>query len=189
MDEIVEAALKKWPRVPACRGWLGLDARGDWYLRDEQVQAAGPFAAAKGSRIEHEKLREFIGRNYLPDERGAWFFQNGPQRVFVELEATPWVWRLDRGPDGAVLIHAHTGTPARFEAAWIDDQGRLYLSTDQGFGLVHTLDTACAADEIEQGRWAPTEVVSAAMPARFGYRLSPRADAGPEAADRGGQAP
>ena len=31
MDAIVEAALRKWPNVPACRGWLGLDARGDWY--------------------------------------------------------------------------------------------------------------------------------------------------------------
>ena len=27
MDEIVKAALKKWPNVPDCRGWLALDAR------------------------------------------------------------------------------------------------------------------------------------------------------------------
>ena len=45
MDDIVRAALKKWPNVPACHGWLALDARGDWYMRDERVQAAGPFPA------------------------------------------------------------------------------------------------------------------------------------------------
>ena len=41
MDDLVRAALMKWPDVPACRGWLGLDARGDWYLRDERAQRAG----------------------------------------------------------------------------------------------------------------------------------------------------
>ncbi|MDE2000137.1 MAG: DUF2946 family protein, partial [Burkholderiales bacterium] len=63
MDEIVKAALKKWPNVPACYGWLGLDARGDWYLRDEATQAAGPFPQSKGSRIVHDKLKDFIQRN------------------------------------------------------------------------------------------------------------------------------
>ena len=38
MDAIVEAALRKWPNVPHCHGWLALDARGDWYMRDERVQ-------------------------------------------------------------------------------------------------------------------------------------------------------
>ena len=90
MDDIVKAALKKWPNVPACRGWLALDARGDWYMRDDRVQAAGPFPRIKGSRIEHDKLIEFIERNYDRDDASAaWFFQNGPQRVYVELEAAP----------------------------------------------------------------------------------------------------
>ena len=90
MDEIVKQALKKWPSVPHCYGWLALDARGDWYMRDDRVQAAGPFPKVKGSRILHEKLREFIERNYLHDDEGCWFFQNGPQRVYVELDAAPW---------------------------------------------------------------------------------------------------
>jgi len=83
MDEIVKAALKKWPNVPACVGWLGLDARGDWYMRDDRVQAAGPFPQVKGSRLLHDKLVAFIGRNYERDDGGCWFFQNGPQRVYV----------------------------------------------------------------------------------------------------------
>ena len=43
MDKLVEAALKKWPNVPNCYGWLALDVRGDWYMRDERAQAAGDF--------------------------------------------------------------------------------------------------------------------------------------------------
>ena len=112
MDPIVEAALKKWPNVPHCYGWLALDARGDWYMRDDRIQAAGPFPRVKGSRIEHEKLREFIARNYANDAEGAWFFQNGPQRVYVELEAAPWVWRLQTAPRGKLVMTSHTGRPA-----------------------------------------------------------------------------
>ena len=33
MDEIVKAALKKWPNVPHCHGWLALDARADAQAR------------------------------------------------------------------------------------------------------------------------------------------------------------
>jgi hypothetical protein len=177
MDPIVEAALKKWPNVPACHGWLALDARGDWYLRDDAAQAAGPFPMSKGSRIEHEQLRGFIARNYAADAQGAWFFQNGPQRVYVELEATPWVWRLARAADGSLQIQAHTGAAARFDSAWLDEAGRIYLLTDLGPGLVHSLDTGLAADEIDSGRWAPGEVDAATLPARWRYRLSPLADA------------
>jgi Protein of unknown function (DUF2946) len=175
MDDIVKAALKKWPNVPHCRGWLALDARGDWHMRDDRVQAAGPFPQVKGSRILHDKLREFIHRNYLADERGAWFFQNGPQRVYVELEAAPFVWRLAPGDD-APVITSHSGLPARFESAWLDERGRLFLATDLGLGLVHTLDMETAADAVERGAWAPQEISFAALPQRFGYRLSPAAD-------------
>lgn len=175
MDEIVKAALKKWPKVPHCWGWLALDARGDWYMRDDRVQAAGPFPRIKGSRIQHEKLREFIHRNYLADEAGAWFFQNGPQRVYVELEAAPFVWRLAPGED-MPLITSHTGSAARFESAWLDEHGRLFLATDLGLGIVHTLDMEIAADAVERGLWVPREIRFAELPARFGFRLSPAAE-------------
>ena len=115
MDEIVKAALKKWPNVPACVGWLALDARGDWYMRDERVQAAGAFPRVKGSRIVHEKLREFIARNYERADDGSWFFQNGPQRVYVELEAAPWVWRI---APSELSVASHTGRAAEVRGAW-----------------------------------------------------------------------
>ena len=174
MDDIVKQALKKWPNVPHCYGWLALDARGEWYMRDDAAQAAGPFPRIKGSRILHDKLREFIHRNYSHDEAGCWFFQNGPQRVYVELEAAPWVWRLQREAS-SVAISSHTGQPAQFEAALIDELGRVFLATDLGLGLVHTLDMEAAADAIEAGTWRLSEAAFATLPARFGYRLSPSA--------------
>lgn len=156
MDDIVKAALKKWPNVPACYGWLALDARGQWYMRDERTQAAGPFAQSKGSRIDHEKLREFIHRNYECDGRGAWYFQNGPQRVYVTLEATPWVWRVMDTPGHPVC--SHTGRPAQVQQVWLDEAGHLYLYTDIGLGLVHSLDVGAAAQALEAGEWGGAAV-------------------------------
>lgn len=176
MDPIVEAALKKWPNVPHCYGWLALDARGDWYMRDERIQAAGPFPQVKGSRINHEKLREFIERNYAADAQGAWYFQNGPQRVYVELEAAPWIWRLTKGPEGAPLIHSHTGRPAhQVDAVWLDEQGRLLLSTELGLGLVHSLDMELAADAVEAGLWQPEPCSHAELLRRHGVIDRPAA--------------
>jgi hypothetical protein len=172
MDEIVKAALAKWPNVPHCYGWLALDARGDWYMRDDRTQAAGAFPQIKGSRINHDKLREFIHRNYDHDEAGCWFFQNGPQRVYVELEAAPWVWRL-RMEDDAPRIESHTDRAARFESAWLDDAGRLFLATELGLGIVHTLDMELASRIIESGTWSVQPCTFAQLPERFGYRLRP----------------
>jgi len=170
MDEIVKAALRKWPNVPACRGWLALDARGDWYMRDDRTQAAGPFPQSRGSRVVHDKLREFIGRNYECDEQGAWYFQNGPQRVYVELAHTPWVWRLH--DDGKVT--SHTNRASQVEQAYVDEQGCVYLKTSLGFGLVHTQDVYIAAAQIEAGNWSLQELVQAEIPARFGFVKSPQ---------------
>ncbi len=175
MDDIVRQALAKWPNVPHCYGWLGLDARGNWYLRDNQAQAQGPFAGgtqvSKGSLLQHQKLIDFIQRNYDCDERGQWFFQNGPQRVFVELETTPWVWRLTG--DGSVA--AHSGEAARVQRCVVDEAGHVYLETDLGFGIVHTQDMETAADAIESGLWVPMHLDAPDLPTRFGYVRSPQA--------------
>jgi hypothetical protein len=173
MDDMVRAALKKWPSVPACTGWLALDARGDWYMRDDRTQAAGTFPVAKGSRIEHRQLREFIERNYEGSPEGAWYFQNGPQRVYVELEAAPHVWRLLACEGTAPEVRSHTGQAAAVESTWTDERGRLFLATDAGFGIVHTQDMEAAADAVEAGLWSPRSLDFDAMPARFGFCLSP----------------
>jgi hypothetical protein len=173
MDDIVRQAIAKWPHVPHCYGWLGLDARGQWFMRDDRVQAAGPFPQSRGSLLRHEKLLEFIHRNYESDSEGRWFFQNGPQRVYVELEATPFVWRLER--TGEIL--AHTGAAAQCRQVLVDEAGRVYLECDLGFGLVHTLDVEVVADWIHEDRWKAQDVVAADLPARFGFVLSPASQA------------
>lgn len=182
MDDIVKQAMAKWPNVPACYGWLGLDARGQWYLRDSEAQACGAFASgaagARGVPLRHEKLLEFIGRNYLAEDDGCWFFQNGPQRVYVELEHAPWIWRL-RCTEQGVQLHSHAGQPlppGEISAALLDEHGHLYLHAARGLGMVHTLDMLDAATALEQG-WLPEpEAVQARLlPQRFGFVLSPAA--------------
>jgi len=181
LDDIVKQAMAKWPTVPDCYGWLGLDARGNWYMRDDRAQACGSFASgragAKGSLLQHAKLIDFIGRNYAASAEGCWFFQNGPQRVFVDLEATPWVWRIN--PDGS--IRSHSGQAANFEAAYVDEAGYAYLRTDLGFGLVHTQDVALAAQAIEAGTWVLEACQRADLPRRFHYVTHPQAVMNPRA--------
>ena len=177
MDDLVKAALRKWPNVPDCRGWLALDARGDWYMRDDRVQALGPFPRSKGSRIQHDKLREFIHRNYEADAEGAWYFQNGPQRVYVELEIAPLILGVQRvGDDWQVDTHHGVRVEAVTECL-LDEAGRLFLHTPLGLGLVRSSDMDAAADAVLAGRWEPVEIDSADLPRRCGHRLSPQADA------------
>ncbi len=178
MDDIVKAALKKWPNVPACYDWLALDARGDWYMRDDRIQATGPFPQVKGSRILHDKLKDFIQRNYEADEHGAWFFQNGPQRVYVWLEAAPWVMgvQMDDTAPGGFRLETHTGlSVSEVKACFLDEHGRVFLSFERGLGVVRSMDMLAAAEAIETLGWAPQEVSFDSLPLAHGYVLRPQA--------------
>ena len=170
MDDLVQQAMRKWPNVPACFGWLGLDDRGDWYMRDDSVQAQGSFPHAKGSKLAHSKLIEFIQRNYTHDEHGQWYFQNGPQRVFVELSSAPFVWRIQddlRVTDGA-------GVAQQVQHCVIDDAGRVYLATAQGLGLVHSQDVLHAAQALEEQRWPNKKIPASELAGRYGFVKSPQ---------------
>ena len=173
MDDIVKQAMAKWPNVPHCYSWLGMDARGNWYMRDDRTQALGSFASglpgAKGSMLKHEKLIDFIERNYSVDAQGCWYFQNGPQRVYVELEATPFIWRVDA--QGAIVSSARQ--TATLVQVYMDERGWPYLHTSLGFGLVHTQDVASLAQALEVLHWPIEEANSAELPARFRYQMSP----------------
>ncbi len=183
MDDIVKQAMAKWPQVPACFGWLGLCARGELYMRDDATQALGTFAGgvpeAKGSRLMHEGLTAFIHRNCDAETtgvlRGAWFFQNGPQRVYIELEVTPLVLRVVY--DAArnhTKITSHKGDALSARVCLTDELGRVYLATPMGLGLVHTLDVGHAADALQGGVWQLEEALAADLPANFGYVMSPQ---------------
>lgn len=179
MDDLVRAAMAKWPHVPDCYGWLGLDAQGQWFLRDLEAQAAGDFASgaqkAKGSLVVHEALHAFIGRNYGVDTQGCWFFQNGPQRVYVELELTPWVWRLQ--PDGQV--RAHTGQVVAPDTCLVDEHGWAYLGSAVGLGVVHTRDVELLGRWLDAGRWPISDCLRAELPRRFGFVPHPQAEKKP----------
>ncbi len=144
-------------------------------MRDDRAQALGAFQSgvpgAKGSVLRHEKLIDFIHRNYEAEELGRWYFQNGPQRVYIELEATPHIWRI--GDDFSVS--SHTGTWTQVNKSLVDENGKVYLHTTVGLGLVHTLDVPRAAQAIEMERWTLEEVVAGDLPAQYGYVMSPQA--------------
>lgn len=90
MDEQVIRSLIKWPDVPVCHGWLAFDRRGIWRMRNEYAQAHN----LPGDAIQHEGLIDFIQRNLAHNESGEWFFQNGPQRVYIDLGYTPFIARI-----------------------------------------------------------------------------------------------
>lgn len=131
MDEIVARSLAKWPNVPAVYGWLSLDRRGNWLI--------------KGERIGNAALRDFIGRNYEPDARGRWYFQNGPQRVYVKLAYTPLVVRFE----GEALID-HCGRPFAAEQTMADDEGSVLVSSGGTVALLDDRDLARYADDAER---------------------------------------
>ncbi|MFD4839690.1 DUF2946 family protein [Achromobacter sp. NPDC058515] len=130
MDQSVKDALARWPNVPAVHGWLSLDARGRWRLHP-QGQAAG---GGPGESITNTQIQEFINRNYGHDEAGRWFFQNGPQRVYVRLDAAPYVLRL-ADDNRALLTHTNAAVKS-VSGWWLDDEGQLYAMTPLGAGIV-----------------------------------------------------
>jgi hypothetical protein len=167
-DDAVARAMAKWPDVPACFGWLGLDRRGAWRIR--------------GDVIVHARTIEFLSRHYRGDEHGRWFIQNGPQRVFIELEYTPWVYRYD-GHGG---FSSHTGINCNeLDGVFADDDGNLLLTTGLGVGLVDDRDLvavsqliAVASDQSSALHWqqrtlAIERVQRADVADKFGFVAAP----------------
>jgi len=150
MDEIVARSMAKWPDVPDVYGWLSLDRRGNWLLQ--------------GERIGNRALRDFISRNYAPDSRGCWYFQNGPQRVFVSLAYTPLVVHLE-GDD----LLDHCGRPFGSAQAYQDEEGSVLMAGNAGLGLLDDRDLARYADRAE----GLPRLASRELPERFGYVGNP----------------
>lgn len=188
MDDIVRQALAKWPNVPGCTGWLMLDRRGNWRMRDEAAQAIG----LPGEPIRHEALLGFINRNYDADEHGQWFFQNGPQRVYVELGYTPWVVRLSLDVAGALSLTDQAGGAFEPSAVFVDDEGGIVFvdgSAPPKVAVLHDHDLEIFADHATltddstggELRWnnglvLPLQPVRRAeVAARFGFVASPAA--------------
>lgn len=122
MDAQVLAAMDKWPNVPAVYGWLRLDARGQWWLRD--------------SLLKQPAMVDFFRRNYARDGEGRYYVQNGPQKVFVALEAAPYVAR--RHGEAWALMPDMAADVARL--AWLDEEGRLFVELGGELAIVDDRD-------------------------------------------------
>ena len=141
MDDIVARSMAKWPDVPDVYGWLSLDRRGNWLI--------------KGERIGNAALRDFISRNYAADARGCWYFQNGPQRVFVALAYTPLVLHFE-----AEALLDHCGRPFESEQAYLDEEGSVLMAGKPGIGLLDDRDLAGYADQAGELPEIPSKQVA-----------------------------
>jgi hypothetical protein len=139
MDDIVKAAMAKWPNVPHCYGWLALDARGAWRMRDAHAQANN----LSGDKIHNAALNAFINRNYACDESGNWYFQNGPQKVYVDLEAAPYIVQLQA--DNTWRLHTDKAMP-HVNAVYLDEASHLVFASEHALMQVDDRDLAQALD-------------------------------------------
>ena len=150
MDEMVVRSLAKWPNVPAVYGWLDLDRRGNWLI--------------KGERIGNVALREFIARNYAADGEGRWFFQNGPQRVYVRLAYTPFVVHYE----GDALVD-HRGKRFTPTAVFQDEEGSVLIAGEGSIALLDDRDLERYADRAQDLPRLPRAEVQR----RFGFISDP----------------
>jgi hypothetical protein len=143
MDQSVLDALKRWPNVPAVYGWLSLSARGDWRLHPlGDAQTGGP-----GEGITNPQILGFMGRNYASEANGKWFFQNGPQRVYVRLDAAPYIVHIE--PETADLV-THNGRIIEHVLAWFtDEMGQMYAQTDVGAVRIDDRDLIALAQVLK----------------------------------------
>jgi len=151
VDEIVARSLAKWPNVPAVFGWLSLDRRGNWLI--------------KGEKIANAALRQFIARNYEADDKGRWYFQNGPQRVFVSLAYTPLVVHYE----GEELFD-QCGRRFAPSQTFQDDEGSVLIAGNRTVALLDDRDLARFADEEKTLRL----IARAELPGRFGFVPDPK---------------
>jgi len=172
MDDAVIRAMAKWPDVPDVHGWLKLDRRGNWRIRTGSPEGSPDFGL-----VGNLALKEFIARNYIADSRGRWYFQNGPQRVFVQLAYAPYVFRILAG-----AVMDHCGRPVeRIDGAWVDEEGSLLLGARGSIGLLDDRDLGLLADQVAAGefRLGPACIAVGSVAAKdieglFGYVRDPK---------------
>lgn len=157
LDDLVEKALARWPNVPAIAGWLKLSLQGDWLL-------TGPVP--EGLTISHPRILNFMARNYGCEADGRYYFQNGPQKAYVHLAYTPWVYRIHPLENGDLMLSTHTGLVGWPQVMLQDEQGRVLIQGEQGIGLLHSNDMDLLASGLQEingqlhhnASWAVPEV-------------------------------
>jgi hypothetical protein len=142
MDQSVLDAQIRWPDVPAAYGWLSLTARGEWRLHP----LGDAYLGGLGEGITNIQILSFFGRNYAAEPSGEWFFQNGPQRVYVRLDAAPFVVRLD--PTLGLLVSHNEQIIERITQWLLDEDGQLYAQTNLGPARIDDRDLGLLADRL-----------------------------------------
>lgn len=130
MDAMVLAAIAKWPNVPAVFGWLRLDARGQWWLREE--------------KLAQPAIVDFFRRNYARDGEGRYYVQNGPQKVYVQLDAAPYVVQREAA-QWRWLPDIDAGAP---RLALLDGDGCLFVEADGEIAVVDDRDLLALSEGI-----------------------------------------
>lgn len=128
MDNSVIAAMARWPQVPDVYGWLSLNIHGQWRLHPEGDAISHPHSP--GTSITSPQILHFINRNYSHDVLGQWYFQNGPQRVYVRLDAAPFIFHTtgDITATGTPVLRSHNDLDAgQIHNWWLDNEGHLYV--------------------------------------------------------------
>jgi hypothetical protein len=155
MDDLVLQAIAKWPNVPSLTGCLSLNMDGEWLLTGH---------GSEGLTISHERTLNFIARHYLSDAVGRYFFQNGPQKVYVSLAYTPWVYRLMRGDAQGYFLITHTGIATCPLEVFCDELGRVLFKTTMGLGLLHRADVELFSQNLLEAEFAYAHECKWSMP-------------------------
>ena len=162
--------MARWPEVPDVYGWLSLTENGQWRLHPQgdalvagepgtEGQASSssdsyPTADARrygaGEAITSPPILHFIDRNYTHDVYGQWYFQNGPQKVYVRLDGAPYILQTSTNAGDVLGLRTHNGLEvSSIKSGWLDDTGRLYAMTDHGPGLVAGRDLPTVLSELK----------------------------------------
>ena len=88
-----------------------------------------------------------MNRNYAAQPNGAWYFQNGPQRVYVRIDAAPLIIRVDPATH---TLTTHNGLLIRTVTQWYyDETGQLYAKTDCGPGRIDDRDLLILSEVLQ----------------------------------------
>jgi hypothetical protein len=126
-------AIQRWPNVPALFGWLSLDRRGRWLIKNEL--------------ISRPQIIDTINANYGVDDYGRWYFQNGPQRGFMQLAYAPYVVHVEHEQ---LMTHTQQRI-TQLTQLYLDEEGSLLFITEHGPGVLIDTDLEWALGYLHCG--------------------------------------
>src|SRR5207247_9709439 len=99
------------------------------------------------------------------DSAGRWFFQNGPQRVYVTLAYTPLVVHYE-----GETLRDHRGRAFAARAQYLDDEGSVLVEGEGTIALLDDRDIARYAARAD----ALQRINRGEIQARFGFVKEPQ---------------